>query len=74
MDEFILFWHKNPKECIKEVDIRCCCCDSYFLALLQLIGIITLIAIVLAIYYACYLLLFVCQAVFGGSGRESDRS
>ena len=68
------FWHKNPKECIKEIDIRCCCCDSYFLALLQLIGIITLIAIVLAIYYFCYLLLFICQAVFGGSGRESDRS
>ena len=26
-------WCKNPKECIKEIDIKCCVCDSFFLAL-----------------------------------------
>ena len=42
-------WKKNPKECIKEIDIRCCCCDSLFLAIAQIIGLIILIILVIAL-------------------------
>ena len=40
-------WKKNPKECIKEIDIRCCCCDSLFLAIAQIIGLIILIILII---------------------------
>ena len=69
-------WKKNPKECIKEIDIKCCCCDSYFLAIAQILGLIILSAIILAIYLMIYCALFVCAFAAGlaggGNRREND--
>ena len=47
-------WCKYPKDCIKEIDITFCVCDSFFLTLFQiilyLILIITLIALAILSY------------------------
>jgi hypothetical protein len=47
---------RNPKECIKEIDIICCCCDSFFLACFQVM-IYIMLCYLLVIYYiicACF--------------------
>jgi len=55
-------WKKNPKECIREIDIRFCCCDSFFLALAQIlfyIAIFYILLMILAIY--CILSMLGCD-------------
>ena len=47
---------RNPKECIKEIDIICCCCDSFFFACFQVM-IYIMLCYLLVIYYiicACF--------------------
>ena len=68
------FWKKNPKEYIKEIDIKCCCCDSLFLAIAQIIGLIILSAIILAIYLMIYCILAVCALLAGAGGNRRDEN
>ena len=42
---------KNPKDCIKEIDIKYCVCDSFFLALLQILAYLILIIIAIALSF-----------------------
>ena len=41
-------WCRNPKEFIQEIDYKYCTCDSFFLYVFQVLGIIILILIILA--------------------------
>jgi hypothetical protein len=44
---------RNPKECIKEIDIICCCCDSFFLACCQVMIYIMLCYLLIIYYIIC---------------------
>ena len=59
-------WCKNPKECIKEIDIKYCVCDSFFLALLQALLYLILIIIVFA--------LAVLGALLGGGKKDNENN
>ena len=63
-------WCKAPKECIKEIDIKFCVCDSFFLICLQILGWIILIAVIIAI-----LLVILACSILGAlaGGGESRR-
>ena len=60
-------WCKNPKECIKEIDIKYCICDSFFLALFQVLLYLILIIIIVALGVLAALL-------GGGSKRENENN
>ena len=57
-------WCRNPKECIKEIDVKFCICDSFFLCLFQIIGLIILFVILLALTFLA--------ALLGGGKKEDD--
>ena len=63
-------WCREPKEIIKELDIKFCVCDSFFLMCLEILGWIILILIVIAIL----LLALAGSILSGGGGGESGRN
>ena len=60
-------WCKEPKACIKEIDTEFCVCDSFFLAVAQVVGWIILIAILVAIMLSLY----ICSALLAGLGGKN---
>ena len=44
-------WHEKPKDIIREIDIKCCVCDSFFLTLFQVLLYIILILIIIALVF-----------------------
>ena len=67
-------WCKTPKECIKEIDIKFCCCDSIFLAIAQIIGYIILVAIIIAILIIKYVCMCIAAVLSGDSKNEGNGS
>ena len=65
-------WCKTPKECIKEIDIKFCCCDSIFLAIAQIIGYIILVAIIIAILIIKYVCMCIAAVLSGDSKNEGN--
>ena len=59
-------WCKDPKECIKGIDIKYCICDSFFLALFQMLLYLILVIIVVA--------LSVLVALLGGNKKENEKN
>ena len=56
---------KNPKDCIREIDFKFCVCDSFFLCLLQILGLIILIVILIIVA--------VGGGLAGGGNRTEER-
>jgi len=50
-------WQKNPKDCIRELDFKYCCCDLYCSYVFVIIEILLLIPI----YFICFLFLAICD-------------
>ena len=59
-------WCKDPKECIKEIDIKFCICDSFFLTLFQVLLYLLLIITVLALSFFA--------ALLGGNKKEKENN
>ena len=61
-------WWKEPKECIKELDLRFCLCDSFFLAAAQVLGMIILVVIAIFVYtYLCF-----CAILLSGNKKNNN--
>ena len=61
-------WWKEPKECIKELDLHFCLCDSFFFAAAQVLGMIILIVIAIFVYtYLCF-----CAILLSGNKKNNN--
>ena len=60
-------WCTQPKDLIKDIDEKCCVCDSFFLQLFEWLIMIILVMVMLMIYFYLYIL---CACF---SGKNEDK-
>ena len=64
-------WCRTPKDLIRELDYKYCCCDSYFLAIAECIKMLIIIVIYIIIYMIYILCLFI-GALFASNNNRDD--
>ena len=66
-------WNKNPIECIEEIDIKYCFCDSFFLYIFEIVLMIALIVIILIIYIYYFAELFWCMCLCSSKKNNENQ-
>jgi len=67
-------WNKNPKDCIEDIDMKFCVCDSFFLYIFELLLMVALIFVILIIYLYLYAYLWFCMCLCSSKQNNENNN
>ena len=67
-------WNKNPKDIIEDIDMKYCCCDSFFLYVFEIVLMVALFILIVAFYVYICMKLFWCCCLLSAAKKNNDDS